>query len=191
MRTHAAALLVADGALVELSAADARQVVSHMLLQHYEAGDVVIREGDAVYNDFMALVLDGEVTVENLLAAQQESMVVSVLGPGSLIGVRGLIDNAPRPATCTAASDLLLAILTREAMQQLMAEKEGVAARLLLAMARRIADYLRATTRKLVTLAQVSKALQQELDATHSVNRRLLDREDKRSALPSAFNGAV
>jgi len=192
MQTHAAALLVAGGALVELSAADARQVVSHMHMQHFDAGDVVIREGEAVYNDFMALVLDGEVTVENSLAVAQESIVVSVLGPGSLIGELGLVDNEPRSATCTATSDLLLAVLTREDMQQLMAEKQGVAARLLLAMAKRIADHLRDTTRKLITFAQVSKALQQELEAAHSANQRLLDREERQyPPLPSAFNGAV
>jgi len=192
MQTHAAALLVAGGALVELSAADARQVAGHMFMQHYDAGDVVIREGEAVHNDFMALVLDGEVTVENSLAAVQESIVVSVLGPGSLIGELGLIDNAPRSATCTAATDLLLAVLTREAMQQLMAEKEGVAARLLLAMAKRIADHLRATTRKLITFAQVSRALQQELEAAHTANKRLMDREERqRAPLPNTFTGAV
>ena len=34
---------------------------------------------------------------------------------------------------------------------------------------------LRETNRKLMTFAQVSKALQQELDAAHGVNKRLLD----------------
>ena len=183
MQMHAAALLVASGVLVELSAADARQVVSQMHFQHFNPGDVIIREGEAVHNDFMALVLNGEVTVESSLAAAQDSIVVSVLGPGSLVGEIGLIDNTPRAATCTAASDLLLAVLPRQAMQQLMAENQGVAARLLLAMAKRLADQLRETTRKLVTFAQVTKALQQELAAAHSVNQRLLDREN---ALPSA-----
>ena len=79
----AAALLVTDGALVELSAADARQVVGYMQPQRVSAGRVVIRAGDARRNDFMALVLDGEVTVEHAPGAMHESMVVSVLGPGS------------------------------------------------------------------------------------------------------------
>jgi CRP-like cAMP-binding protein len=191
MRAHAAALLVTNGALVELSAADARCVVSYMRLQPCSAGDVVIRAGEAVHNDFMALLLDGEITVESSAAAAQESMVVSVLGPGSLLGEMGLIDNQPRSATCTAATDLLLAVFSRQAMHQLMKEEQGVAARLLLAMAKRIADHLRETTRKLMTFAQVSKALQQELEATHSVNQRLLERESKRFPLPSTFNGAV
>jgi hypothetical protein len=39
----------------------------------------------------------------------------------------------------------------------------------------RLADHLRETNRKLVTFSQVSKALQQELDAAHAVNKRLIE----------------
>ena len=101
-------MLVTEGALVELSASDARTIVNYMRPSLVDAGAVVIREGEALKNDFMALVLDGEVTIENTVSAAQESMVVSVMGPGSLIGDMGVIDNAPRSATCVAATDLAL-----------------------------------------------------------------------------------
>lgn len=168
-------MLVTEGALVELSASDARTIVNYMRPSLVDAGAVVIREGEALKNDFMALVLDGEVTIENTVSAAQESMVVSVMGPGSLIGDMGVIDNAPRSATCVAATDLALAVLTRDAMTRLLDEHPSVAARLLMAMSKRIADHLRETNRKLMTFAQVTKALQQELDAAHGVNKRLLD----------------
>ena len=175
VQAKAAALLITEGALVELSAADAREVVGYMNPRLARAGDVIIREGEAHHSDFMALVLDGEVTVENTVAAAHDSMVVSVLGPGSLIGDMGIIDGGARSATCIAATDLALAVLTREAMTRLMDAHPAVAARLLMAMSKRIADHLRETNRKLMTFAQVSKALQQELDAAHAVNRRLLN----------------
>lgn len=175
MQAKAAAMLVTEGALVELSAADARTVVNYMRPSLVDAGTTVIREGASSKNDFMALVLDGEVTIENSVPAAHESMVVSVVGPGSLIGDMGIIDGAPRSATCVAASDLALAVLTRDAMTRLLDDHPSVAARLLMAMSKRIADHLRETNRKLMTFAQVSKALQQELDAAHGVNRRLLD----------------
>ncbi|MDO5624760.1 MAG: cyclic nucleotide-binding domain-containing protein [Pseudomonadota bacterium] len=175
VQIKAAALLVTEGALVELSASDAREIVGYMRPQLVKTGAVVIREGEATHTDFMALLLDGEVTVENTVAAAHDSMVVSVLGPGSLIGDMGIIDGRPRSATCTAATDLALAVLTRQAMTRLMDERPAVAARLLMAMSKRIADHLRETNRKLMTFAQVSKALQQELDAAHGVNKRLLD----------------
>ena len=185
VQIKAAALLITEGALVELSAADAREVVSYMRPERIKAGEVVIREGESTRNDFMALVLDGEVTVENSVAAAHDSMVVSILGPGSLIGEMGIIDGGPRSATCTASTDLALAVLTREALARLMDTHPSVAARLLLAMSKRIADYLRETNRKLMTFAQVSKALQQELDAAHGVNKRLLDQLAAQAGKPT------
>lgn len=168
-------MLVTEGALVELSTSDARVIVSYMRPSLVDAGTVVIREGESLKNDFMALVLHGEVTIENAIAAAHESMVVSVEGPGSLIGDMGILDNAPRSATCIAATDLALAVLTREAMTRLLNEHPAVGARLLMAMSKRLSGHLRETNRKLMTFAQVSKALQQELDAAHGVNKRLLD----------------
>ncbi|HRL29931.1 MAG TPA: cyclic nucleotide-binding domain-containing protein [Ottowia sp.] len=185
VQIKAAALLITEGALVELSAADAREVVSYMRPERIKAGEVVIREGESTRNDFMALVLDGEVTVENSVAAAHDSMVVSILGPGSLIGDMGIIDGGPRSATCTASTDLALAVLTREALTRLMDTHPSVAARLLLAMSKRIADHLRETNRKLMTFAQVSKALQQELDAAHGVNKRLLDQLAAQAGKPT------
>ena len=185
VQIKAAALLITEGALVELSAADAREVVSYMRPERIKAGEVVIREGESTRNDFMALVLDGEVTVENSVAAAHDSMVVSILGPGGLIGEMGIIDGGPRSATCTASTDLALAVLTREALARLMDTHPSVAARLLLAMSKRIADHLRETNRKLMTFAQVSKALQQELDAAHGVNKRLLDQLAAQAGKPT------
>ena len=185
VQIKAAALLITEGALVELSAADAREVVSYMRPERIKAGEVVIREGQSTRSDFMALVLDGEVTVENSVAAAHDSMVVSILGPGSLIGEMGIIDGGPRSATCTASTDLALAVLTREALARLMDTHPSVAARLLLAMSKRIADHLRETNRKLMTFAQVSKALQQELDAAHGVNKRLLDQLAAQAGKPT------
>ncbi len=185
VQIKAAALLITEGALVELSAADAREVVSYMRPERIKAGEVVIREGESTRNDFMALVLDGEVTVENSVAAAHDSMVVSILGPGGLIGEMGIIDGGPRSATCTASTDLALAVLTREALTRLMDTHPSVAARLLLAMSKRIADHLRETNRKLMTFAQVSKALQQELDAAHGVNKRLLDQLAAQAGKPT------
>ena len=87
----------------------------------------------------------------------------------------GIVDGGARSATCTATTDLMLGVLTRDALLQMMEDRPAVAARLMLAIAKRIADHLRETNRKLMTLARVSKALQQELDAVHAVNKRLLD----------------
>ena len=177
VQERAASLLVTEGALVALSQADALAVVGYMRPHRLSAGTVLMRQGEHGAGDSMALILGGEVTVESESAS--EGLVVSVLGPGSVIGELGLIDQAARSATCTAAADLALAVLTREAFDQLMAAQPGVATRLLLAIAQRVAGHLRETNRKLLALARVNKALEQELDAAHAVNRRLLHQLDQ------------
>ena len=160
----AAALLVTEGALVELSAADARQVVGYMQPQRVSAGRVVIRAGDARRNDFMALVLDGEVTVENAPGAMHESMVVSVLGPGSLIGEMGLLDGEPRSASCTAVNTVRCAILTRDALNQLLNDDPRTAAKLMMAISLRIAERMRESADKLKLYAQLTQAMQEEIN---------------------------
>lgn len=174
-RERAARLLVTpSAALAELSLADAREVVNYMHPLKVPAGTVFIHEGEVVHTDYMMLVLDGEVTVEHEETAAHDSMVMSVMGPGSLIGEMGLLDGSPRSATCTAATDLAVAMLPRDALQLLIQERPGVAARFLLSVSKSLSDRLRETNRKLKTLARVSRAMQQELEATHAVNRRLM-----------------
>lgn len=173
-REHAARLLVTTSALAELGLEDARTVLDYMKPSRVRAGSVFIEEGEAVHTDYMVLLLDGDVRVDTGASIPREGTVVNVIGPGSLIGEMGLLDGGPRSATCTAATDLLVAVLSRDSLRLLMNEHPGVAARLLLAISKRMSDRLRETNRKFKTLAQVSRALQQELDATHAVNQRLL-----------------
>ena len=172
---RAAHQLVTGGALLQLSLIDAREVVRYMQPRRVAAGTVIFRSGEATDVDYMLLVIDGDVTVESHASSTSEGLVVSVMGPGSLIGEMGLIDGSPRSATCIAATDLSVGRLSLEALMRLMQDKPGVAARLLLAIAKRLSDHLREANRKLMTFTQVSRALQQELDATHAINRRLLD----------------
>ena len=180
-RENAARLLITPNGLAELSLADAREVVGFMRPKRVSAGTVFIQEGEALHVDDMMLILEGEATVEYEVSSPTETMVVSILGPGGLIGEMGLLDGSPRSATCTATTDLAVAVLTRAALLQLIDECPDVAARLLLTISKRLSDRLREANRRLRTFAQLSRALQQELDATHSVNLRLLEGDAPRA----------
>ena len=181
VRDKAAALLASGGALAQLGAQDARIVVDYMRPHRVAAGTVVIRAGAGADDHAMSLILSGEVTVET--HAGNEGIVVSVLGPGSLMGEMGLGDQAARSATCTATTDLALGVLTRRALDRMIDEQPTVAARLLLLMAKHIADHLREANRKLQAMTSVSSALQQELEAVHAVNKRLLEQVDARAPM--------
>jgi CRP/FNR family transcriptional regulator, cyclic AMP receptor protein len=159
----AARLLVTPSALDELKLADAKKVVGFMHPQLISAGTVFIREGELSGNDYMMLILEGDISVESELPGNDGRLVVNVIGPGHLIGEMGMLDNSPRSATCTAVTDIAAAVLSRAALRRLLKAEPAVGARLLLAISKRMADRLRDTTRKLRTFAQMNKALQQEL----------------------------
>jgi CRP-like cAMP-binding protein len=159
----AARLLVTASALDDLTLADAYKVVAYMRPKRIAAGTVFIQEGEVKQNDYMLLVLEGDIAVENELPGLHESMVVNIIGPGQLIGEMGVLDGSPRSATCTATTQIYAAVLSRTALMRLLKDEPRVGARLLLAISKRMADRLRDTSRKLRTFAQMNKALQQEL----------------------------
>lgn len=173
----AAHLLVTPSALADLGLPDAIRVVSYMKPKRFKAGTIVIQEGEARHNDYMLLLLSGDIAVENELPGAGDSMVVTIIGPGSLLGEMGVIDGSPRSATCTANTDITVGILTRTALMRLLKDEPGVGARLLLAITKRMADRLRETTRKLRTFAQMNRALQQELNVVMN-NRVRIERQN-------------
>ena len=160
----AARLLVTTSALDDLTLADAMVVVTYMRPKRLTAGTAFIKEGQVKYNDYMLVVLEGDLTVENdLPGAIGESLVVNVVGPGHLIGEMGVLDGSPRSARCTANTDIAAAVLSRTALMRLLKDHPRTGSRLLLAISKRMADRLRETTRKLRNFAQMNKALHEEL----------------------------
>jgi CRP/FNR family transcriptional regulator, cyclic AMP receptor protein len=160
----AATLLTAPTALMQLSATDAKVVVSYMQPKRIAEGTAFIKEGDARDTGYMMLVLDGEVTVESIVVSRISPVTVNVLGAGSLIGEMGLVDGEPRSATCTATTDVRCAILTRASLEDLMTDEPAIGGKLMMAVSLRIAERLRDTADKLKLYAQLTQAMQQEID---------------------------
>ncbi|NJM42845.1 MAG: cyclic nucleotide-binding domain-containing protein [Brachymonas sp.] len=127
-------------------------------------GTVFIQEGDKNNTDYMVLVLDGEVTVENIVVSRTTPVTTAVLGPGSLLGEMGIVDGEPRSATCTATMPVRAAIFTRSNLESLMNEHPSIGAKFMMSISLRIAERLRDTADKLKLYAQLTQAMQQEID---------------------------
>jgi len=165
---EAALLLRAPTALMQLSEAQALTVLGYMRAQCFKSGTLIIRQGDTADTGYMVLVLDGEVTVENLIARRFNPVTVNVLGPGSLIGEMSLVDGAARSASCTASTDVVCALLTRQALEALIAEQPATAAKLMTAVAQRLVQRLRDSAHKLQIYSRLVQTMQQEIDAQMS-----------------------
>jgi len=161
----AAQMLCAPSALMQLSPDEARTVVTYMRPHRVAEGVTFIREGDTQDTGFMMLVLHGEVTVESIVVSRTQPITVTVLGPGSLIGEMGLLDGEPRSASCTAMSALRCAILTRDALSQLLRDDPQTAAKLMMAISLRIAERMRDSAEKLKMYAQLTQAMNEEINA--------------------------
>jgi CRP/FNR family transcriptional regulator, cyclic AMP receptor protein len=160
----AAKLLIAPTALMQLSYDDALTVVSYMVPMKIPMGTMFIKENDKTDTGYMLLLLEGEVTVENIVVSRTTPVTVTVLGPGSLIGEMGLVDGQARLASCTASTDSRCAVLSRAALEKLSGDDPHAAAKLMLAVSMRIAERLRDTADKLRMYTQLVQAMQQEID---------------------------
>jgi CRP/FNR family cyclic AMP-dependent transcriptional regulator len=162
---RAADLLRSTTALIQLSTAEALTVVAYMELRHCVEGEAIIRQGHSGGDGgFMALVIEGEVTVEAVTVSRTEPLTVNVLGPGHLMGEMSLMDGEARSATCTASSEVRCAVLSRTALQTLIAEEPTTAAKLLSAVAQRLSQRLRETDTKLQLYGQLVLSMQQEIE---------------------------
>ena len=154
---RAAQLLRAPTALMQLSDSDARQVISYMEPVRLPADHCFMREAQTEDNDYMLLLLEGEVTIENIIVSRQSPITTAILGPGEVIGELGLLDGSPRSASCTAR-------LSRQALAELIQENPTLGVKLLMAIGTRISARMRDSTDKLKRYAALTKTMQQELD---------------------------
>lgn len=172
LAARAAELLRTPAALMQLGADDAACVAANMLLIQYPAHAVVMQEGDALRSNYLLLLLEGEVSVETAGSKHRDEhghgVPIGVLSAGSIIGEMALLDGAPRSATVIAASAVQAAGLSRKGLARLIDEHPQAAARLLVGLASRISDRLRALSDQLQMLAQINAAQQDELEQLRS-----------------------
>lgn len=144
-----------------------------MLLVRAEAGQVMIREGEA--GDWMMLVLGGTVDVTKRIerrddeadalsagageAAAQAGIEpsqsrVAVLQRGAAIGEMSMLDSGLRYTTCTAIEPVEAGVLGRRAIALLIRDHPAVGAKLLVKITQLMAQRLRNTSNQLVKMLQ-------------------------------------
>ena len=103
--------------------------------------------------DFLIVVLTGEVEVIKETDQSKKKRVTRV-GPGSFLGEMSLIDGQRRFASCITTKPTDFAVLTRQRLNDIIAEHPQLATKLLLVLLQLITTRLRdATTRMLPTIS--------------------------------------
>jgi len=148
-----------------LRAEDAVLIADLMQVRQVSAGTRFIAQDDDSHDGTIMMLLDGEVTIEKAPQHQGDSLVVSIAGPGQMFGEMGVLLDAPRSASCIAYTDIALAVLGRDALERLVDEHPGAAARLALGIATRLAEHLRDTSNKLSSMSRLLTAMHPAIKA--------------------------
>jgi CRP/FNR family transcriptional regulator, cyclic AMP receptor protein len=163
----------AASTVIELDDEDAREIAGFMRPVRYAVGELMIEEGatgdsEAAEEDggdggFMLLILSGDATVAQTVVSRTEPFVVSMLGAGALIGEMSIVDNSPRAASVTAASDVRALKLSHRAFVSLLSKKPKTGVKLLLLIAQRLSTHLRDSSQKLFLYTQLVQAMDDEI----------------------------
>lgn len=90
----------------------------------YEAGTVLCRQGEREHTFY--IVVDGRVAVTQRLEDGEERLL-GIRGPNEYFGEMGLLDNAPRMATCTTLVSTTVLEVTEDSFDHLVEASPAVA----------------------------------------------------------------
>ena len=115
---------------------EVQELISHSQVHSYPARAVLCRE-DKIEQIFY-MILEGEVEVTKSIN-KSEVRLLQTLAPGDFFGEMALIHNAPRAATVTAKTALVVLELDKESFDKVLKRSSSVA----LAMVHEISNRLR------------------------------------------------
>lgn len=123
----------------------------HFGIINVEKGEAIFREGDD--GTFMCIVHQGRV---NVIKENQngDHVVMATGGVGQAFGEMAVLDGERRSATCAAASDCVMLILSKDAMDNMLQEQPRIGAKILRAIAISMSRRMRWADGKLVDRAE-------------------------------------
>jgi CRP-like cAMP-binding protein len=117
------------------------------------AGALVFREGEQ--GDEMYVVVAGKVRISKRVAGVGEE-ALGILEPGSHFGEMAMVDDSPRSADAIAHTACALAVIRRDALEQLMFVDKDLAYDLLWTFLRTLSARLRETNEKIMAFFAMS-----------------------------------
>jgi CRP-like cAMP-binding protein len=123
-----------------LSDEDIEWLITNGKKERFEAGVVLIREGEKI--DWLYICLEGTLIVT---VGGEKGKKVAELAAGEIVGEMSFVDSRPPSATVTAGQSSLVYSIRREELVRKIEGDDGFAARFYHAIAIFLADRLRAS----------------------------------------------
>jgi small-conductance mechanosensitive channel/quercetin dioxygenase-like cupin family protein len=105
-----------------LEPAERARLAEGMRRVHFARGERILRQGDP--GDSLYIIASGQVRVS---LEGEGAEAVATLNEGDFFGETSLMTGAPRSATCTAASDVVLFVVDRAIAREVLTSRPGVA----------------------------------------------------------------
>ncbi len=131
---------------------DINLLASYMSLYKAKDKDIIITEGED--GDYMLLVVEGSIDVLKQ-DAQHCMKHITTIKPGTIVGEMAVIDGGKRFATCITSEPSVLAVLTRDALVQIIDNEPKLGAKILVQLLAMMSEHLRETGGKLVGYLRV------------------------------------
>ena len=106
----------------------------------------VIRQDE--YGNFMVVLLTGTIAVDRI-QPWGEQLRLAETRPGDILGEMSLLDSGIRFSACTTLNDCEIAVLSADAMDEMMARDPQLAASLVALLSRKLSLRLRAVSARL------------------------------------------
>lgn len=148
-RALLAALWRADRQGLALGADEVERLAGHFDYFAVPEAQAVIGQDEA--GDYLLVVLEGRLAVERLQADGKPAWLAEARA-GDLLGEMALLDAGARFSACTTLTPCVLAVLSSERLDRLMAEEPRLALALLASLARRLSLRLREVSTRLSAL---------------------------------------
>lgn len=140
-------LLLNSTLLNNFPPAEILSAARYFSINHVEEGDVIFNEGDK--GTFMCIITEGNVSVQKA-NQDNENIEMAILQKDRTIGEMAVLDGERRSATCIAATDCTLLILSRDSLEKMIAESPKIAAKVIRAIAVSLSRRLRMADGQLV-----------------------------------------
>lgn len=108
---------------------DTPQLASFFRYEEAKAGDLLWKEGDPATH--VVFLLSGRVAVKKETEFPDRPVVVSLLGPGTVVGAPSLLHEHPRKVTAEVLEDASFLLLTNDSLAQLVKAHPALGVKLL------------------------------------------------------------
>jgi CRP/FNR family transcriptional regulator, cyclic AMP receptor protein len=105
--------------------------------RQYKARETIVEKGEAATEFFV--LLSGRAKVA-MAGADGSDAAVNVMGPGEVFGEIAILDGQPRSATVTTLEECEMAVVDRQAFNDLLVSSPSIAIKLLAVLAGRVRE---------------------------------------------------